>query len=156
MSARALAQHRPLVSFLSALHCKHIDKKLSHQPCWALLSHAFKHTAPCSPVIPPSVIARLCHHLHLLAHSIFNQHPIIAYISLPTLHSMCLTHTHEHTHIHEHARAGGQYAERGHFINTVPEEAVCCLHHRTLNIVFIENQTPDWAFDVWYSGKIQT
>lgn len=110
----------------------------------------FKHTAPSSPITLPSVIARLCHHADLLARSIFNQRPVIAFISLPTLHSMLsyahTTHTHTHidTYIHTHRQTDrhayiiGQYAERGHYINTVPEEAVYI--RWTLIIFFTEYQ----------------
>ncbi len=61
----------------------------------------FKHTAPSSAIIPSNVIAGLCHRLDGLARSIFNQCPVIAFISLPALHStLSQAHTHTKTHMH--------------------------------------------------------
>lgn len=71
-------------------------KSFSYQSCRVVLSYFFKHTAPSFPIIPPSVITRFCQHLDLLARSIFNQRPIITFISRPTLHSM-LSYAHVHT-----------------------------------------------------------
>lgn len=82
----------------------------------------FKHTTPSPAIIPTPVNASLCHRLDGLARSIFNQRPVIAFISLPTLHSM-LSQAHTHTHIH----MLGDHMQRGDvsFHQLVPEEAVC-------------------------------
>lgn len=93
-------------SFLSTLHCLHKEKHLSPLPrCSRTL---FRHTAPSSAVFSPPVIACLCHRLYGPAGYIFDQHPVITFISLSILHSMLSqAHTHSTTHITTHTCWGG-------------------------------------------------